>query len=57
MYLVHRKAMFRVTEQVQERLRVADESIAVMTGLVVEGMRDGRTEVQVGAAYTVQVGW
>ena len=49
MNLVHRKALFRVTNLVRARLRVADETIAVMSngGMTVDGLRDGRTEVQV----------
>ena len=46
-YLTHRKAMFRVTDLVRERLRIADTSIAMLSGNLVEGLRPGRTEVQV----------
>lgn len=46
-YLTHRKAAFRITDLVQDRLRIADTSIASLSDNVVEGLRPGRTEVQV----------
>ncbi len=46
-YLTHRKAMFRVTDLVKERLRIADTTIATLSSNLVEGLRPGRTEVQV----------
>jgi len=58
LYLVHRKALFRVTSLVRSRLRVADESIAAMSngGRTVDGLRDGRTEVQVMSRYGRPIG-
>ena len=47
-FLVHRKALMRVTDLVKDRMRIADSSIAVLSGNVVEGVRPGRTEIQVG---------
>ena len=46
-FLVHRKALMRVTDLVRPRMRIADSSIAVLSGNVVEGVRPGRTEIQV----------
>ena len=36
-YLVHRKAEFRVTDLVKDRLRIADVSVAALEGTVIEG--------------------
>ncbi len=47
-YLVHRKASFKVTEEMTDRLRVADVSIAKLRENIVEGVKPGSTEVQVG---------
>ena len=46
-FLVHRKALLRITELVTVQLRIADASIATLNGNVVEGLRPGRTEIQV----------
>ena len=47
LYLVHRKALLRVTELVQSRMRIADTSVASLDGTVIEGLKPGRTEIQV----------
>jgi len=48
-YLLHRKASFRVTHLVKNQLRAADSSIASLrNGNVVDGLKIGRTEIQVG---------
>lgn len=46
-FLVHRKAMFRITDLVMDKLRVADSSIATLEGNIVQGVQSGRTEIQV----------
>ena len=46
-YMLHRKAQFRVTQLVREKLRVADQSIAHLRGNVIDGLKPGRTEIQV----------
>jgi len=47
-YMVHRKAQFHVTELVRAQLRVSDQSVAQLRGNVVDGIKPGRTEIQVG---------
>ena len=47
LYMVHRKAQIKVSHLVYDRLRIADASIAYLSGNVVEGMSPGRTEIQV----------
>ena len=51
-FLVHRKALLRITDLVNDQLRIADASIATLNGNVVEGLRPGRTEIQVGSEVT-----
>ena len=46
-FLIHRKAMFRITDLVMDKLRVADSSVASLEGNIVQGVQGGRTEVQV----------
>ena len=46
-YMVSRKALFKVTDLVKDRLRIADTSIAALEGTVIEGLQPGRTEIQV----------
>ena len=46
-FLVHRKAFYRVTDLVKGSLRIADTTIAMLTGNIVQGLRTGRTEIQV----------
>jgi len=46
-FLAGRKAMFRVTDLVQSQLRLANTSVAVLDGNIIEGLQPGRTEVQV----------
>jgi len=46
-FLVHRKAFYRVTDLVKDRLRIADTNIAALSGNMVQGLRTGRTEIQV----------
>jgi Transmembrane protein family 132 len=47
-YLLHRKASFRVTNLIKHQLRAADTSIArLRDGNVVDGLKPGRTEIQV----------
>ncbi len=41
------QAQIRVTDLVNDKLRIADTSIATLSGTVVEGVSPGRTEVQV----------
>ena len=48
-FLIHRKAMFRITDVVIDKLRVADSSIATLEGSIVQGVQGGRTEMQVGS--------
>jgi Transmembrane protein family 132 len=48
MYLLHRKAAFRVTHLVKHQLRAADTSVArLRNGNIVDGVKPGRTEIQV----------
>ena len=46
-YYIHRKALFRVTDDMLERLRVADVSVAELRGNIVVGLKPGRSEIQV----------
>lgn len=46
-YLIHRKALLRVTDLVMASLRVADPTVASLRGNVVGGLKPGRTEIQV----------
>jgi transmembrane protein 132 len=47
-YLIHRKALFRVTHLVRHQLRIADTTVArLRDGNIVDGVKPGRTEVQV----------
>jgi transmembrane protein 132 len=50
-FLVHQKALFRVTDLVENRLRIADTSIATLEGRVIEGLQPGRTEIQVSGLF------
>ncbi|XP_050408107.2 transmembrane protein 132E [Patella vulgata] len=43
----NRKAYLRVTDLVRDRLRIADSRVATLNGTVIQGLRQGRTEVQV----------
>lgn len=54
MYLLHRKATFRVTHLVKHQLRAADTSVAKLrNGNMVDGVKPGRTEIQV--AYNIGI--
>jgi len=50
-YMLHRKALFRLTELLRDRIRLSDESIARLRagGTVVDGLKPGVTEIQVAA--------
>ena len=45
-YYIHRKALFKITDIVLPRLRVADVSVANLRDNIVEGLKPGRTEIQ-----------
>ena len=48
-YMLHRKALFRLTDLLRDRIRLSDESIARLRGgTVVDGLKPGVTEIQVG---------
>ena len=48
-YMLHRKALFRLTDLLRDRIRLSDESVARLRGgTVVDGLRPGVTEIQVG---------
>ena len=49
-YLVHRKALLRVTDLVLDKLRVADSTVATIERNIVQGLSKGRTEIQVGGS-------
>ena len=47
-YMLHRKALFRLTDLLRDRIRLSDESVArLRSGTVVDGLRPGVTEIQV----------
>src|SRR6218665_260871 len=46
-YMLHRKAVFRVTDFVRNRLHVVDKSVAQLRGCVVDGVKPGKTDIQV----------
>ena len=47
-YMLHRKALFRLTDLLRGRIRVSDESVARLRGgTVVDGLKPGVTEIQV----------
>ena len=48
-YMLHRKALFRLTDLLRDRIRLSDESVArLRDGTVVDGLKPGVTEIQVG---------
>jgi len=47
-YMLHRKALFRLTNLLRDRIRLSDESVARLRGgTVVDGLKPGITEIQV----------
>lgn len=50
-YLLNRKSAFRVTELVEEYIRIADSRIASLKGHIIQGQSMGRTEVQASKDY------
>ena len=51
-YLLHRKASFRVTHLVKNQMRSADLTVAQLrNGNIVDGLKAGRTEIQVRCFY------
>ena len=47
-YMLHRKALFRLTDLLRDRIRLSDESVARLRGgTVVDGLKPGVTEIQV----------
>ena len=47
-YMLHRKALFRLTDLLRDRIRLSDETVARLRhGTVVDGLRPGVTEIQV----------
>lgn len=46
-YMLHRKAQFRVTDFVRNRLHINDPTVAQLRGNVVDGIKPGRTDIQV----------
>jgi len=49
-YMLHRKALFRLTDLLRDHIRLSDESVARLRGgTVVDGLKPGLTEIQVGA--------
>lgn len=47
-YMLHRKALFRLTNLLRDRIRLSDESVARLRGgTVVDGLKPGVTEIQV----------
>ena len=47
-YMLHRKALFRLTDLLRDRIRLSDESVARLRGgTVVDGLKPGITEIQV----------
>ncbi|CAH1801046.1 unnamed protein product [Owenia fusiformis] len=46
-YFFNKKAYFRVTDMVRERMRVADTHIAALKDKIIMGKKPGRTEIQV----------
>ena len=47
-YMLHRKALFRLTDLLHDRIRLSDESVARLRGgTVVDGLKPGVTEIQV----------
>ena len=49
------KALFSVTDLVVDALRVADTSIARITGNILQGVKAGSTEIQVLAYAPLEV--
>ncbi|GAB6030301.1 hypothetical protein CHUAL_005975 [Chamberlinius hualienensis] len=54
-YLLNRKTLFRITDLVEDFLRVADPRIANIKGRFVQGQSVGRTEVQILSPITGRV--
>lgn len=54
-YLLDRRSAFRITELVEDYLRVADSRIAMLKGRIVQGQSTGRTEVQILSPITGRV--
>lgn len=52
-YLIHRKALLRVTDLVMGSLRVANPSVASLRGNVVEGLKPGLTDIHVSGCSLV----
>ena len=46
-YFMGSSAFLKVTDLVQSRLRMSDTRIATLTGNIIKGKEDGRTEIQV----------
>jgi len=47
-YMLHRKALFRLTDLLRDRIRVTDESVARLRGgMVIDGLKPGVTEIEV----------
>lgn len=54
-YYIHRKALFKVTDVMLPRLRVADVSVATLHDNIVEGLKPGRTEIQASNIETYSI--
>ena len=50
-YFMGSSAFLKVTDLVQSRLRMSDTRIATLTGNMIKGKEDGRTEIQVQNTY------
>jgi len=48
-YMLHRKALFRLTDLLRDRIRLSDQSVARLraAGTVVDGLKPGVTDIQV----------
>ena len=54
-YFMGSSAFLKVTDLVASRLRMSDTRIATLTGNIIKGKEDGRTEIQV--QYPVEISY
>lgn len=52
-YMLHRKALFRLTDLVRDRIQMSNNTVARLRSgrMVIDGLRPGRTEIQVTVIF------
>jgi hypothetical protein len=56
-YMLHRKALFRLTDLVRDRIQLSNNTVARLRSgrTVIDGLRPGRTEIQVTIAVVSRI--